>query len=195
MVDSEEQKATTGNNFVEASGPGITVINNLRVVERAPVPEASVAVSEAEATPTPDATVSVAEPEPAEPIVAAPSLRIDCAASNVRLTGTLANEDNKQLASSVFADKTVENVIGLNAGLESPSYLSNVLGVAPTVCADINRASLSLEDGTLTLSGVTLSNEQRDAIEAYVKDAVSPDVSVINNLTVEPLIPFSEDGK
>jgi len=148
-----------------------------------------------------------AEPEETAPVVVAPTvveeaaklsapeLRYDCAGESLRLSGTVANIDSRTLAASAFADKSVENALTLSIETASEDYVERVSAQAARVCGDLGRATINLTNDSLTLSGVTTSNEQRDAIADYVTNALADDVTVINRLTVESGIPYSEDGK
>ena len=107
----------------------------------------------------------------------------------------IANDANKQAVSIAFADKSVENALELSSDVATGDYFESLSTQAARVCNDLGRATLTLGNDTLSLSGVTTSIEQRDASESYVVDALGKDVTVSNRLSVERRIPFSEDGK
>ncbi|MCA9839131.1 MAG: BON domain-containing protein [Trueperaceae bacterium] len=194
VVESEEAKAAAEAAIVETTGPGVSVLNKLQVIPPAPATPAAPEPADSSAATTPEAVAVTETPNP-ETSSLSPNLRIDCAADNVRLSGVLATAQEKDQAAAAFAAKTVDNAVQVSADRDSPAYLSNVLSIAPRICADLGRASLTLEGDNLTLSGITLSNEQRDAIASYVSEAVAPEVNVLNRLTVESLVPVTEDGK
>lgn len=213
-VSSEETKTKIASNVSNVAGSDVNVINNLQVVEPVvaepePVaeetvePEAVVVEPVVEAEPVTELSAAaepepvidpvVVEPEP-EAIIPNPNVRIDIAGPEIRLTGSVPNTASADAADNGFADKTVTNALEPTEVADAP-WLPRLYEVAPKVAGDINRASLVLEGKVLTLQGVTTSNEQRDSIGSYVTEAMQPEVTVINKLTVETKIPFVEDGK
>ena len=112
----------------------------------------------------------------------------------MRLTGSVPSASSADSADDGFTNKTVINALETSDVLDAP-WLGNLYSIAPKVANDLNRVSMVLEDKVLTLQGVSGSNEQRATIGNYVTDAMQPDITVINRLTVETKIPFIEGEK
>ena len=123
-----------------------------------------------------------------------PRVRIDITGPEVRLTGTVPSTDSVTLAAEGFTDQAVFNALQAAEVINAP-WLPQLYTVAPQVARDINRATMTLENQVLTLQGAVQNPEQRELIGRYVSDAMQPDITVINRLTVNPLIPYVEDGK
>jgi hypothetical protein len=195
VVSSEAAKAAVENTVREAA-PALTIDNQLVVeppAEARPEPVVSEPVVSEPVVSEP--VVEATSPESAPVELRAPDLRIEISGDQVRLAGSVPDEVMREQAAEDFAAMTVENALAVAPDVASPDYLPKVLGLGPQLAQDLDRASMVLEETTLTLLGVASSDEQRDRVGAYISDALSPDLTVINRLTVKPSIPFSEDGK
>jgi hypothetical protein len=174
----------TAEETVEVAPPEVAPANETRADE-----------TRAEAQVQPEETRAEQE----TPVVAAPTrnpdVRVDIAGNTIRLTGTVPSPESVTAAAAPYSTETVENLLEPTPDVASVPWLNKLYEVAPKVAADLNRATLVLNDTTLTLQGTAPSLEQRDAIGKYVSDALSPEVTVINRLTVQVQIPNAEDGK
>ncbi len=204
-VPSEEQKTAIAETVRKAAGAEVSVINNLTVAsevvaqapeaeptESAPVPETAPAEVEEPAEPT--------RVEPTQEPVAVtptrnPDVRIDIAGNTIRLTGTVPSAASASAAGVPYTKEIVENLLEPSARVTDAPWLTKLYNLAPQVANDLNRASLVLSDTTLTIQGTAPSALQRDAIGQYISDALSPELTVINRLTVQEQIPNAEDGK
>lgn len=164
--------------------------------------EAAVIPDVSETSDTPDETDDQdAEPEivitlPTVEPVAAPvnQLRIDGAAGNIVMSGIVPDEGALESLRAAFDGAAVVNVrIDVNAP-EVP-WLPELLAVASELNTMLSRFSLQVEDTTLYLGGMVTDGEVRDRIGAAVTAALSPPFTVINRLSLQPLVPLSEDGK
>jgi osmotically-inducible protein OsmY len=124
-----------------------------------------------------------------------PDVRIEIAGNTIRLTGAVPSAESVTAAVAPYTKETVENLLEPNPEVANVAWLPKLYELAPRVASDLNRATLVLSDTTLTIQGTAPSVEMRDAIGKYVNDALQPDVTVINRLTVQLQIPFAEDGK
>jgi hypothetical protein len=206
VVASEAAKATV-ESTVRKAAPALKIDNQLvvepPVAEATPEPVVSEPVVSEPITSEPitsepavsEPVVKATTPEPEPVELRAPDLRIDIAGNQVRLAGSVPDEAMREEAVEDFSTMTVENALAVAPDVASPDYLPRVLELGPQLAQDLDRASMVLEETTLTLLGVASSDVQRDRVGAYVSDALSPDLTVINRLTVKPSIPFSEDGK
>ncbi len=163
------------------------------VVVEEPVEVEPVVVEEPIVVETTPVTPAEVEATP-EAVIPNPNVRIDIAGPEVRLTGSVPSAASQDAADNGFENKTVINALEPSDVIDA-SWLPKLYDLAPRVANDINRVSMVLEDKVLTLQGVTLSAEQRDTIGSYVSEAMQPEITVINRLTVETKIPFVEDGK
>jgi osmotically-inducible protein OsmY len=206
-VPSEEQKTAVAATVTEAAGEGVEVVNNLmvatEVVAAQPAEETTPDVApmpEAEASPVeqPQAQAEESQAEP-EPVAVAPTrnpdVRLEITGNTIRLTGSVPSPESVTAAAAPYDKETVENLLEPTTDVADAPWLPKLFEVAPKVAADLNRATLVLDDTTLTLQGTAPSVEQRDAIGKYVSDALSPEVTVINRLTVQVQIPNAGDGK
>jgi osmotically-inducible protein OsmY len=178
-----------------------------------PTPEVE-AAPEAQASPEPAQTQeSQAQPEESQaqteapqetqpesaPVVVAPTrnpeVRVDIAGNTIRLTGTVPSAESVTAAAAPYSKETVENLLEPTADVANVAWLPKLYDIAPQVANDLNRATLVLSDTTLTIQGTAPSVAQREAIGKYVSDALSPEVTVINRLTVQLQIPNAGDGK
>lgn len=159
------------------------------------------ATSEIQQTETPQVDTPTQEetaPEPAPVVVTPtrnPDVRIEIAGNTIRLTGAVPSAESVTAAVAPYTKETVENLLEPNPEIANVAWLPKLYEIAPKVANDLNRATLVLSDTTLTIQGVAPSLEMRDAIGKYLNDALQPDVTVINRLTVQLQIPFAEDGK
>lgn len=155
--------------------------------------EAVTSVSEAQ---TPEAVGDSVAPVTAEAAaLQAPSVRVAILGDTVELRGTVATQEDFRLAETAFATKTVQNNLRVDAGVASPEWLGDLYEVSLRVDGNANRPILEVEDGTLSLLGTVASEAMRGAVGDYVEGALTPPLTLDNRLDVQPLIPFSEDGK
>lgn len=174
----------------EAESPPVEPQAEAPQVEETPQVAASPEPSQAQ-TETPQA-------EPAPVVVAPtrnPEVRIEIAGNTIRLTGAVPSAESVAAAAAPYTKETVENLLEPTSEVANAPWLAKLYEVAPKVANDLNRATLVLDDTTLTLQGTAPSVEQRDAIGKYVSDALSPEITVINRLTVQLQIPNAGDGK
>jgi hypothetical protein len=189
----------TAEEIVEVAPPEVAPANETRADEtradETRADETRADETRAEAQVQPEETRAEQE----TPVVAAPTrnpdVRVDIAGNTIRLTGTVPSPESVTAAAAPYSTETVENLLEPTPDVASVPWLNKLYEVAPKVAADLNRATLVLNDTTLTLQGTAPSLEQRDAIGKYVSDALSPEVTVINRLTVQVQIPNAEDGK
>jgi osmotically-inducible protein OsmY len=200
---TEERKTEIAATVAEAAGADVRVVNNLTVapaeVAQAPevTPEVEEAVTPEAVTPEPVTPEAEASPEVVQPttVTRNPDVRIDIAGSTVRLTGTVPSAESVTAAAAPYQTETVENSLSASPDVANAPWLTKLYDLAPQVASDLNRASLVLSDTTLTVQGTAPSIEQRDTIGKYLSDALSPEITVINRLTVQVQIPNAEDGK
>jgi osmotically-inducible protein OsmY len=205
-TEPEVAPATAEVQTEESAPPSVT-----SEAEVAPAAEtAAPATSETETSQVeePQAEIpQIEEPastEPAstpEPVVVAPiptrnpDVRIEIAGNTVRLTGTVPSAESVTAAVAPYKKETVENLLEPSPQVANAAWLPKLYALAPQVANDLNRATLVLSDTTLIIQGTAPSLAQRDAIGKYVSDALQPDITVINRLTVQQLIPIAGDGK
>ncbi len=149
---------------------------------------------------TQEAQTPSQEPAP-EPVAATPAptrnpeVRIEIAGNTIRLTGTVPSAESVTAAIAPYTKETVENLLEPSNEVINAPWLPKLYEIAPQVANDLNRATLVLSDTTLTVQGTAPNISQRDAIGKYLSDALQPDITVINRLTVQVQIPNVEDGK
>jgi osmotically-inducible protein OsmY len=157
------------------------------------------ATSETEQSETAQTGTSTQEETVSEPVVVVPTrnpdVRVEIAGNTLRFTGVVPSTESVTAAVAPYTKETVENLLEPNPEVANVVWLPKLYEIAPRVAGDLNRATLVLSDTTLTIQGTAPSVEMRDAIGKYVNDALQPDVTVINRLSVQLQIPFAEDGK
>ena len=142
--------------------------------------------------PATEQPVEAAEPVSAAPDLSSPSLRIDIMGEQVRLTGTVPDETSREAAAEGYGGE-VDNALSVGA-VAAPDYLPNVLATGPQIAAELGRASLNLQNDSLTLQGVVPDEATKNRIGETLRDQLGAEVTVINRLSV-PLDPQSEDDK
>ncbi|MGL4609797.1 MAG: BON domain-containing protein [Trueperaceae bacterium] len=178
MAPSEERKAEIEATIKGAAGPEVRVVNNL-TVPAATEPAATEPVAVAPAD-------EASAPTPAQ---RNPEVRIDITGDTVRLTGAVPSEASVAAGAEPYQGETVENLLEPSTDVADVAWLPKLYDIAPRVANDLNRATLVLSDTTVTIQGTAPSVAQRDAIGQYVSDALQPDVTVINRLTVQESTP------
>jgi osmotically-inducible protein OsmY len=161
-------------------------------------PTEEAATTDAQQPETTQAETTQEETAPTPVVVAPtrnPDVRIEIAGNTIRLTGVVPSAESVTAAVAPYTEETVENLLEPSSEVVNAPWLPKLYEIAPRVASDLNRATLVLSDTTLTIQGTAPSVEMRDAIGKYVNDALQPDVTVINRLSVQLQIPFAEDGK
>ena len=147
-----------------------------------------------------DANAGVESMPPAETEAAAlraPDIRVALLGDTVELTGSVASEEERALAETAFPDKTVDNRLSIDPQVRPTDWLGDLYDLSTRVDGNVTRGVLDLSDDRLTLRGTVASDAMRGAVGDYVGDAMHPNLSngIDNLLEVQPLIPFTEDGK
>ena len=124
-----------------------------------------------------------------------PDISITYGSGTVQLAGTVASEEVRQAAQAAFPNKTVTNGLKLDDGVRASEWLPNLLDMSARIEGNVLNPSLEVSGDSLTIRGTVASEAMSSAVEGYLVDAVSPTLSVDNQLEIQDLIPFSEEGK
>lgn len=124
-----------------------------------------------------------------------PDITITYGSGTVQLSGTVASEEVRQAVQAAFPDKTVTNALQLDDGVRASAWLPNLLDVSTRIEGNVLNPSLEVSGTDLVVRGTVSSEAMSTAVEGYLVDAVSPTLSVDNQLEIQDLIPFSEEGK
>jgi osmotically-inducible protein OsmY len=199
QAEASEEPATTSEPTPTTQVEEPAVPETTEEVASAAETETSTTSSETQQPETTQADTSTQEETAPAPVVVTPTrnpdVRIEIAGNTIRLTGAVPSAESVTAAVAPYTKETVENLLEPNPEVANAPWLPKLYEIAPRVANDLNRATLVLSDTTLTIQGTAPSVEIRDAIGKYVNDALQPNVTVINRLSVQLQIPFAEDGK
>lgn len=197
-VTSEAAKARLTAALAALAAEGVDVAAQLALsaAPDGPIPAAEAevaAVAEAPiATPegSSDSAATIALPVPT-PIA---NLRIDGSAEGVMVRGVVPDAAARDALEAAFGEAAVAELQIDSAAPEAP-WLPELIALAQTLRAGVERFGLELDGSTLYLGGVVADAEARERVAAAARAALGPSLTVINRLSLQPLAPLLEDGK